>query len=318
MFFTRRLPRAAVGALAVAAAALPLAGCTGPADERPDRPSGPLQVVAGFYAVDYLATRIGGNRVVVRSLTRPGAEPHDTELTARDVVRIAKSDLAVHLSGFQPAVDAGIEAAQARHVLDVGAAFGLHVASAENGDAGHEEDPPAGGTADPHFWLDPELMARAGGAVERALAAVDPPGAPAYRANLAGLTTDLEAVSRSYRTGLAHCASTDLVTSHAAYGHLARLVGFHQHPLALSPETDPTPAQLAAITDFVRGRGTTTTIYAEPLTSRKVAETVAAETGARLAVLDPIEGINAGSAATDYLGLMRTNLATLEAGQQCP
>ena len=43
----------------------------------------------------------------------------------------------------------------------------------------------------------------------------------------------------------------------------------------------------------------------------------AAETGARTAVLDPIEGGGAIGSPQDYLGLMRANVATLAAGQEC-
>ena len=60
------------------------------------------------------------------------------------------------------------------------------------------------------------------------------------------------------------------------------------------------------------------TIYYETLVSPDVARTVASEAGARTAVLDPIEGITDASAAQDYLGVMRANLAALRAGQPCP
>ena len=59
------------------------------------------------------------------------------------------------------------------------------------------------------------------------------------------------------------------------------------------------------------------TIYSETLVSPALAETVARETGAAVAVLDPLEGITDASRGRDYLEVMRTNLATLRAGQEC-
>jgi zinc transport system substrate-binding protein len=47
-----------------------------------------------------------------------------------------------------------------------------------------------------------------------------------------------------------------------------------------------------------------------------VAETVATETGANTAVLDPIEGLVQGS-SQDYLSIMRTNLSNVKKGQGC-
>jgi zinc transport system substrate-binding protein len=60
-----------------------------------------------------------------------------------------------------------------------------------------------------------------------------------------------------------------------------------------------------------------TTIYTEPLAPRAVAETIAREAGVKVATLDPLEGITDSSAAQDYLGVMRANLATLREGQEC-
>ena len=51
------------------------------------------------------------------------------------------------------------------------------------------------------------------------------------------------------------------------------------------------------------------TIYSETLVSPAVADTLARETGARTAVLDPVEGLTDASAGSDYLAVMRANLA---------
>ena len=59
------------------------------------------------------------------------------------------------------------------------------------------------------------------------------------------------------------------------------------------------------------------TIYQETLVEPKFAQTVATSTGAALATLDPIEGITTESAGKDYFEVMRSNLATLRAGQGC-
>jgi zinc transport system substrate-binding protein len=69
------------------------------------------------------------------------------------------------------------------------------------------------------------------------------------------------------------------------------------------------------VADFVRANGVTT-IYYETLVDPKVAETIAVETGASTAVLDPIEGLTEG-ASGDYASIMRDNLATVRAGQSC-
>ncbi len=62
-----------------------------------------------------------------------------------------------------------------------------------------------------------------------------------------------------------------------------------------------------------------TTIYAEDLLPRDVVDTIAGETGAAVAVLNPIESLTPDqqAAGEDYGSLMRENLSTLVTGQDC-
>jgi zinc transport system substrate-binding protein len=76
---------------------------------------------------------------------------------------------------------------------------------------------------------------------------------------------------------------------------------------------------LQEVVDLVRRRGVTT-IYFETLVSPRIADTVARETGAHTAVLNPIEGLTEAESARgdDYFSLMRENLAALRSGLGCP
>ncbi|MBA2550128.1 MAG: zinc ABC transporter substrate-binding protein, partial [Nocardioidaceae bacterium] len=146
---------------------------------------------------------------------------------------------------------------------------------------------------------------------------VDPDGAQEYEENAADLRADLEALDEEMTTGLSDCESTTLVTSHQAFGYLADRYGFTQLGISgLSPEDESSPAELAEVTDFVSDNDVET-IYFETLVSPDVAHTVADETGALTATLDPLEGLTDESAGEDYLEVMRANLATLREGQSC-
>ena len=106
-------------------------------------------------------------------------------------------------------------------------------------------------------------------------------------------------------------------TSHEAFGYLADAYGLTQVGIAgLSPDSEPSPATLADVAEFVDAHDVTT-IYYEALVDPSIAETVAAETGAGTAVLDPLEGLSDESAGDDYFAVMRSNLATLRTGQGC-
>ena len=66
-------------------------------------------VVAAFYPLAWVVEEVAGEDVEVVNLTPPGAEPHDIELTARDVERVRDADLVLYLGeGFMPALEKAI------------------------------------------------------------------------------------------------------------------------------------------------------------------------------------------------------------------
>jgi zinc transport system substrate-binding protein len=285
---------------------------------------GRLQVTAAFYPLEWASERVGGDLVDVTGLTKPGAEPHDLELTPRAVGRLAASDVVVHLAGFQPAVDEAVTTEALDAGFDVAPFADLVPAGGDDGDdhagesaAEHEAHATAPGATDPHFWLDPVRFEKVVTALGERFAATDPEHAADYRANAAALVDDLRTLDAELRAGLQQCRSRELVTSHAAFGYLAARYDLRQEGVAgISPDVEPDAAALRDLAAHVRDAGVTT-VYTESLASPALAETVAREAGARVAVLDPLEGITTASKGRDYLEVMRSNLATLRTGQEC-
>ncbi len=260
---------------------------------------GRTTVVASFYPLAFAAELVGGALVDVRNLTPTGAEPHDVELTPKQVAELQQAGVVIYLShGFQPAVEKAVQSASGKRV-DVLA--GITLRSGVGDEAGK---------ADPHAWLDPLLYAR----IVRRI------GAVLARPRAAGaLAARVVKLDGEYRTGLAHCASREFVTSHAAFGYLAARYRLHQLAITgIDPESEPAPQRLAALAMLVR-REHITTVFFERLVSPKLAETVAREAGARTAVLDPIEGLTPGEAqrGETYLSLMRRNLRELRSALGC-
>jgi zinc transport system substrate-binding protein len=307
------LARAAIPLLA-GSVALGSAGCAG-ASADPGAGSGRLAAVASFYPLQLATAEIGGDHVSVLNLTKPGAEPHDLELTPRDVGAVSKARVVVYEKGLQPAVDQAVDQEAPDRALDVSAAANLDLTFTpiESG----EQHADAAGSTDPHFWLDPVRYSAVAQAVADRLARLDPAHRADYAANAKAFRAKLSALHRDLRTGLAHCTSTSIVTSHNAFGYLAQRYGLSQVGITgLSPEAEPEPAKLAEVARYVKAHHVTT-VYAETLVSPAIADTVARETGATVATLDPIEGLTDSSAGRDYFAVMRSNLATLRAGQGC-
>ncbi|MFD7024210.1 metal ABC transporter substrate-binding protein [Promicromonospora sukumoe] len=325
-----RATGAALTSLVLAGAAT-LAGCSAPGAGGTGGASDGVVVLASFYPLQYVAQQIGGDLVTVDNLTPPAAEPHDLELSPAQVREIGTADLVVYLSGFQAAVDEGVESRAPEHVVDAADAAGLveHEGTEEEGHEGETEEEHAEhadegdghdhGATDPHFWLDPSRLAAVGQAVADELAAVDPEHADEYAAGALRLGEQLDALDQEMADGLAACQGATLVTSHAAFGYLADRYALEQVGISeLDPEAEPSPARLREIGDVVRANGVTT-LYSETLVSPKVTETLASDLGVDTAVLDPLEGLSedASAAGDDYVSVMRANLAALEEGLVC-
>lgn len=330
----RRPTRALVLTATVLTAALGLSSCaalTGEDGSSSTSSGSTLAVSTSFYPVQYLVEAIGADHVTATSVTPANVEPHDFELSPKDVVTLGQADLVVYVPGFQPSLDDAVAQVDGPTVVDLTDAVDLvHHDDAEDGhDHDHDEDasssdhaaaaadtarPGAEGALDPHFWLDPERMVLAGRAVEAALAAADPAHAADYEANLATLTTTLTDLDTSFSQGLGTCERTTFVTSHAAFGYLADRYHLTQASVSgLDPDSEPSPAELAEIKKVIEDTGTTT-VFTETLASTKVAETLAQETGATTAVLDPLES---RPAEGDYTSGMDANLAALRSALGC-
>ncbi|MEV0215007.1 metal ABC transporter substrate-binding protein [Micromonospora sp. NPDC050695] len=312
---TSRVLAAATALLALGAGA----GCStgGPAGADPQR----VDVVAAFYPLQFLAERIGGDAVRVTNLAKPGAEPHDLELTPSQVGQVTEAELIVYLKGFQPAVDDAVAQNGGDRTFDVTSVQPLLDATAGGhnhegeGEGEHAEAENAGGK-DPHVWLDPTRLAAIGDQLAQRLGKADPGHAGDYTSRATALRADLTALDGEFTQGLATCQRREIVTSHAAFGYLADRYRLDQVGITgLSPDVEPSPQRLAQVIEEAKEHKTST-IFFETLVSPKVAETIAGQVGAKTAVLDPIEGLAAGSNG-DYVSVMRTNLQALRTALSC-
>ncbi|TMR02647.1 zinc ABC transporter substrate-binding protein [Actinomadura soli] len=310
-------PRRALPAAALALAGL-AAALTGCANADADIPPGKTVVVASFYPVAWLAEQVGGDDVFVRTLTEPGAEPHDLELTARQVANVADADYAVYVRGVQPAVDDAVRLHAKSRSLDAASVVRTLAPpeETEGDEEAHDGVRHEEADYDPHIWLDPSRMAGIATALGDRLAAADPGHAPGYRQRAGATAARLTALDREFRVGLAACKRRDIVTAHGAFGYLADRYGLHQIPVAgVDPASEPSPKRMADLTRRVSSAGATT-IFTETLVSPKVARSLAREAGVRTAVLDPVEGIEDGSSG-DYMTIMAENLRTLRPALEC-
>lgn len=291
------MPRASRLALAL----LALAGCA------PAPPADKPLVIATIYPLWEFSRQVAGDRAQVIGLVPAGVEPHDWEPAPRDVGQVQRAAVFVHtgtdLDGWAEKLVTDVAG---RRAVVVNARGGLTLLT-------------VGGVSDPHVWLDPTLARTQVQAIAAGLEQADPAGRAVYAENARAFVAELDALDQAFAAGLADCARREIVTSHAAFGYLARRYRLTQVPvMGLTPEAEPSPADLAAIVTTAR-RFKVTHVFFETLVSPRLAETLSREIGATPLPLNPIEGVGPAEAAagTGYLELMRANLANLRLALGC-
>lgn len=337
-----------LAAACAAATALALSACSSTASSGDSSSKdGSLTVMASFYPLKYLAEKIGGEHVSVTSLTPDGAEPHDLELSPKMVDSLSSADAVIYLAGFQSAVDEAIEQQAPKTVIDVSSAAELVEAGSDANHPAEEEEEAtdeaqSGETeahdhdheghdheghdhadhdhhhdmsADPHFWLDPIRMAKAATLVGDKLAEADSAHADTYKANAKALAEELTTLGDTLVAKTSTCKVKTFVTAHTAFGYLADRTGLTQVGISgLDPDSSPSPARLAEISQIAKEQGVTT-IFTEALIDPKVAQTLADDLGITTAVLDPIESQT--DASKDYTAVMQANIDALTKANNC-
>jgi zinc transport system substrate-binding protein len=277
---------------------------------RPTR-SGEHTVVTSFYPLAFIAERVAGRYNEVVDLTPPGVEPHEYELTVRQVAQVDLARVGFYESGIAPSVDQAMANDSPDHLLDV--ADVVHLAAPVSG-SGVEA---TSADRDPHFWLDPVLMQQATRAFASTMADADPAHAAYYRRQGDRLVRDLGRLDHAFAHALASCATRTVVVSHDAFEYLARRYHLRVVPIAgLEPDAEPSLQRLHDLAGVI-GDSHVTTIFFETLASPDLARSLASDLGLRTAVLDPVEGLTSADPHATYLTLMRRNLAALAKAGSC-
>ncbi len=189
----------------------------------------------------------------------------------------------------------------------------------EEGEGHDHEDEGHAHELDPHMWLDPVLAVVQVERIRDALINADADNADVFRENAAALINELNELHAEFSQALASCRHDHFVTSHAAYGYLAARYAVEQIPIAgLSLEAEPSPQQLAEITDRIIDLGLGH-VLVEPVVAGTLEETIQRETGIELIPIHAIESVTPAEleAHDDYFGLMRDNLASLKLALEC-
>lgn len=268
-----------------------------------------LQVVASFYPMAEFTRQVGGDKVEVRTMVADGVEPHDWEPTAKDLGQLSQAQLFIYNGGVEPWAAKALEAVQTKGVVGVEAGHGLLGELMETAGHGHEHV-----GVDPHVWVSPKQAIQEVRVIKEALSKADAANKAFYEKNAQNYIAQLTKLDEQLQALGQKAVNKKFVTTHAAFGHLAKDYGLEQVPImGVSPDAEPSPADLKSLVEIIKTEKIPY-VFFETLVSPKVAETIAEASGAKTLVLDPIEGLSKENKEKNknYVLIMEENIKNLK------
>ncbi len=272
--------------------------------KRADRPASaqkPVIITSGY--VPYiLAREIGGGLLPVQMLLPPGAEPHSFEPSPGSLIAVHNARVFVYVSDkLEPWVKDVLGAA-GKDTRVVALADGF---------------PPS---EDPHVWMNFSAAVDMARVLAQMLSEMDPQNAPVYEKNLKQFEQNVAVLDMDYARGLSSCESREVVhVGHLAFGALAKRYNLSLTALAgTSHDGEHSARKLTELVKHIR-TARVKTLFTEEAVSPRLAQTVAAETGARILPLYTIEDVSKDdfNRTVTYEDFMRRNLISLQEGLTC-
>lgn len=273
------------------------------ASTAPDGSERPL-VLTTFTVIADMVREVAGDRVEVRSVTRPGAEIHGYEPTPGDLREARGADL-VFENGL------GLEAWFAQFIADVDApAITLSDGLERVLIAGTDE-------TNPHAWMSPLAGQHYVARISEALTVLDPDGADHYAERAADYAAALDAVAADLAATIDRVPAAErvLVSCEGAFSYLARDLGLDEAYLwPVNADQQATPRRVASVIDTVRERDVPA-VFCESTVSADAMLQVAADTGARFGGTLYVDSLSeSGGPVPSYLALLRHAADTIASG----
>jgi zinc transport system substrate-binding protein len=300
---------------------------------------GKVKVITTLFPLYDFARAIGQDRVEVSLLLPPGVEAHSFEPKPSDIIKISGADLFIYTGKFmEPWVDAVLKGVTNPKLKVVDASVGIPLLTAES--EAHEPEPghkqgettatgrskengrrhPGHPDVDPHMWLDLGNAAQMVDTIAAGFIEVDPAHRDLYARNAEEYKQKLAALDARFRNELSRCAKREFIQGgHFTFGYLARRYNLtYIAALGFTPDSQPSPRQLMALSKQIKEHGLKH-VYYEELMEPRVAETLSRETGATLLMLHGAHNVSKQELerGVTFVAIMEQNLANLKVGLQC-
>lgn len=255
-----------------------------------------------------LTRQVGGDRVEVVDIGKPGFDVHSFAPNARDLQAMASCQLVVASGkGIERYLDSLKDSLSGVPILEVGHSLpsrtiaggeSLHACCAQ-----HSQ-----GAIDPHWWHDVANMERAAKVVEKQLVQMDPAGKSGYQARSKALRERYKLLDRWVKGQVSSIpeGQRKLVTAHAAFGYFCKAYGMEPvFVLGLSGDHEVPAQRLAEEVTKLREEGIRA-VFPETRSNPKVLAQVAKQAGAQMG-----QSLTADGGAASYERMVQENVTAI-------
>ena len=265
-------------------------------------------VLTTFTILVDLARNVAGERLEVKSITKPGAEIHSYKFTPSDIVKTKGAKLILE-NGL------GLEAWISKFMMSTADIPKVKLTEGItplliDGDV-------YAGKPNPHAWMSPKRAMNYVDKIVDAFIKIDPDGVLEYRANASTYKAKLESLDKELRDSLSSISKKRrfLVTCEGAFSYLANDYGMKEGYLwPVNAESQVTPKRMVDLIKLIK-ENDIPTIFCESTVSSKAQMEVAKSSGAVFGgtfYVDSLSGPD-GPAPT-YIKLLRHNVRLIIEG----
>ncbi|MGB8356513.1 MAG: metal ABC transporter substrate-binding protein [Chthoniobacteraceae bacterium] len=266
----------------------------------------PVQVVSFSTITTEIAQKVGGDRVKVTGVVKPGIDPHDYEPKPDDLKQVGSAALILASGKHMENYTAKLQESAAPNavLLQVGDAF-PSLKMKEEGEAEKTIE-------DPHWWHSVANMKKAVRVVQDALTKISPGDKESFAKNADAYEAKLDELNKWVGAKIAELPRDrrKLVTSHDAFQYFARDYGFTIYPVqGVSTQDAISSTGVAALVQTIKDQHVKA-VFFENIENPKVLTEITAETGAKIGGELYADGLGEGSEGT-YEGMMHHNVTTI-------
>ena len=278
--------------------------------ETAPNPTNKKVILTTFTVLADMTQNVAGDKAIVESITKPGAEIHGYQATPSDLARGQKANLILE-NGLN------LERWADRFYNSLPKV--PHVTLSEGFQPIDIAEDAYKGKPNPHAWMSPQNAVIYVENIRKSLGKLDPANAATYDRNAKAYSEQIKEIDLKLKTAIAAIPPERryIVSCEGAFAYIARDYGLKEVYLwAVNAEQQATPKQVEKTINTVK-ENRIPTVFCESTVNPKAQLQVAKESGAKFGGVFYVDSLSPpdGPAST-YLKLLEYNVSTLIKGLQ--